>query len=449
MNDKMKTDLRLVAENDDDGAGNSTRAPLTERQQIIMATRLSLTVNAKIPTVNEKKRKKISDYAFDTSAKKIKTSSKERGSAIAETSARDVDTSGSGSGTNSPPESLPEQEMCKQCKKLKTPRFWGKMVKNLTKEYKETWMENTKRALTNKGLCLPCTKMKSFNSNIAAQTKVGNEHFQEVNLKQSGNRLERKKTVKLWVPQSSSKWRAGGPKRSSTGGRFSAGGSSNRFSEDQQRQERELGEAVSWVVGKGGEKIKMIQEKSRTTITCEKPSTTCCICGTRENIEKANKLIDEALNLRKKWMRKYCQQEVTFEIPAHHIHNFLRENGTIINALQEESKARLHLIRPPNGSENKDAPWTMVIRGTKINVLKAKEGIKKLLFELTVEIPSARVGKVIGKNGANINGLQRNSGAYLLVLPKENRGPRKMIIMGTESNVLKAKEGIKKLLATR
>ena len=51
MNDKMKTDLRLVAENDDDGAGNSTRAPLTERQQIIMATRLSLTVNAKIPTV--------------------------------------------------------------------------------------------------------------------------------------------------------------------------------------------------------------------------------------------------------------------------------------------------------------------------------------------------------------------------------------------------------------
>ena len=114
MNDKMKTDLRLVAENDDDGAGNSTRAPLTERQQIIMATRLSLTVNAKIPTVNEKKRKKKSDYAFDTSAKKIKTSSKERGSAIAETSARDVDTSGSGSGTNSPPESLPEQEMCKQ-----------------------------------------------------------------------------------------------------------------------------------------------------------------------------------------------------------------------------------------------------------------------------------------------------------------------------------------------
>ena len=122
--------------------------------------------------------------------------------AIAEASPTDLDTPASGSGTNSPPESLPEQEMCKECHTLTNPRSWVKKVKNLAKEYRETWMKTKiDRALTDKGLCFNCTKMKSFNSNIDAQTKAGKERFREVNLKQNGNPLARKKTVKRWVSQ--------------------------------------------------------------------------------------------------------------------------------------------------------------------------------------------------------------------------------------------------------
>ena len=61
-------------------------------------------------------------------------------------------------------------------------------------------------------------------------------------------------------------------------------------------EERELGEAVSTVIGQKGKNIHKIKDESKVRIKIAKKATKCFIIGTPENVKKAQEMIDETIS---------------------------------------------------------------------------------------------------------------------------------------------------------
>jgi polyribonucleotide nucleotidyltransferase len=74
-------------------------------------------------------------------------------------------------------------------------------------------------------------------------------------------------------------------------------------------EERELGSAVSTVIGQKGKNIHKIKDESKTRIEIAKKATKCFIIGTPENVKKAQELIDETVTRFEKFLEKQRNNE--------------------------------------------------------------------------------------------------------------------------------------------
>ena len=69
-------------------------------------------------------------------------------------------------------------------------------------------------------------------------------------------------------------------------------------------EERELGEAVSTVIGQKGKNIHKIKDESKVRIKIAKKATKCFIIGTPENVKKAQNMIDETISRYENFLAK-------------------------------------------------------------------------------------------------------------------------------------------------
>lgn len=69
-------------------------------------------------------------------------------------------------------------------------------------------------------------------------------------------------------------------------------------------EERELGEAVSTVIGQKGKNIHKIKDESKVRIKIAKKATKCFIIGTPENVKRAQEMIDETISRYEKFLAR-------------------------------------------------------------------------------------------------------------------------------------------------
>ena len=74
-------------------------------------------------------------------------------------------------------------------------------------------------------------------------------------------------------------------------------------------EERELGTAVSTVIGQKGKNIHKIKDESKTRIRIAKKATKCFVIGTPENVKKAMEMIDETIARYDKFLEKKKKNE--------------------------------------------------------------------------------------------------------------------------------------------
>ncbi|XP_064387727.1 tudor and KH domain-containing protein homolog isoform X2 [Halichondria panicea] len=144
---------------------------------------------------------------------------------------------------------------------------------------------------------------------------------------------------------------------------------------------------------------------------------------------------------------------VEFIVPESVVGYVIGRHGTSIRQVEEESGARVH-FKDQQGSKDK----VVVITGRPGCVASAKELIQASVDErlssgknqqtVTLTLPQRAVGKVIGRQGANIKSIQRESGAKVtMVTGGRNEAVRVCEVIGGPEEISRAVALIQEIVA--
>jgi|EP00945_MAST-04E_sp_MAST-4E-sp1_P003203 rRNA processing protein Krr1/Pno1 len=203
------------------------------------------------------------------------------------------------------------------------------------------------------------------------------------------------------------------------------------------------------LIGIKGSTIRRLEDQCGASFIVDRETNSVTIAGEETAVKRGKALVETLM------------RDISFErrvaIPTDRIGAVMGKGGARIRAVELESNARLKLKRA-NSSENKDAPATMVIMGTKNNVLKAEAMIMKLLetaSEPLVEVKPGElkeerelgeaVSAVVGREGKNIRSIQAESGATIRIA----KNATKCYIVGTRENIDEANKLIDEAIDRR
>jgi len=210
----------------------------------------------------------------------------------------------------------------------------------------------------------------------------------------------------------------------------------------------DLGNKAGAVIGRGGSTIRQIETDTSTNLDIKRngdDSSTCTIRGAdQEAVDAAAKMVDDILSGSGDGPRggPPSGDTVTMDLASRHgMFTILGSGGSQIRALQEKSGARLSLDKES---------YTVTIGGTEEQIDLAQGLISALLTasstSATIELSSRTVGAVIGKQGATIRRIQKESNAHLDI--QRDSDPIMLKIMGTAEEVASAKAMVEAVLSS-
>lgn len=186
------------------------------------------------------------------------------------------------------------------------------------------------------------------------------------------------------------------------------------------------GNLVGRLIGRGGETIKSIQDRSGASVQVDhsgpEEAKTVTIRGTRESVSRARAEIKTCLS---------PDTQETVECPQGIVGRIIGRQGETIKALQVASEAhivvdqnfpdgvdrKIHVSGRPDSVERACRMIRELIRGEPGG---AQSIIQKYGVGVTeiCECPRSMVGRVIGKGGETIKALQRHHGVNIQVRPQ-------------------------------
>eukprot|EP00052_Salpingoeca_macrocollata_P020441 m.171711 g.171711 ORF g.171711 m.171711 type:complete len:1287 (-) comp21268_c0_seq2:260-4120(-) len=169
------------------------------------------------------------------------------------------------------------------------------------------------------------------------------------------------------------------------------------------------------IIGRQGANIKKIMEETNTQITIPKGETetdNIVVVGRKEDCEKAR---DRLMSIQSE-LANIETAEVNIE--AKYQASIIGPKGSVVNGIMQEFGVMIHF---PQGADRTTKPNTVVIRGAKDAVPKAKAKLEKLAKEAEakshkelVEVKSEYHRFIIGRGGAFIKKLEKDSGCRLV-----------------------------------
>jgi len=205
----------------------------------------------------------------------------------------------------------------------------------------------------------------------------------------------------------------------------------------------DLGKRAGAVIGRGGSTIKMIESETSANLDIKNrdaDSARLIIRGPdQESVDAAEKMVNDILSNDNG--PRSSADDVTMDLGSRHgMFTILGSGGSQIRELQEKSGARLNL--------DKEA-YTVSIGGSEEQVETARGLISALLSASStsesITLTSKTVGAVIGKQGATIRRIQKETNAHLDI--KRDSDPITLKIMGTAEQVAAAKAMVEAVLA--
>ena len=220
------------------------------------------------------------------------------------------------------------------------------------------------------------------------------------------------------------------------------------------------------LLGKGGATINRISTESGAQLDLGKdPDCSIRIHGLAPAVAVAKELLEELL-----FLKAACVQML--EVPADVVETVMGKGGEKVRLLQSTHKVSIDWLRAPgavtdgrgdrrhkSGAAARASP-TPDSEPTKVKVRGSKDGVAATVREITeiiererkveevVQVQSQHVGMLLGKGGATINAVQKESGALLDIQKKADEGSSVQVvtIRGNSVQVKRAQAALEALL---
>jgi len=236
---------------------------------------------------------------------------------------------------------------------------------------------------------------------------------------------------------------------------------------------------VGKIIGKGGEKIKNIRSESGANVNVQSqvPNTVHRVAQVRGGIEgvtKAIKMIADLLSTEKPM--------VTLLVESKNLGPVIGKGGETISRIRQDTQATINIASECIGNSSQkevriSGDATAFAQAIESVVMHLSEGTTPVRFpyiphaagmlsqdqyqmmpslftnigrrgqdkveppchgfkiETTITIPKNIVGKIIGRGGARINSVRRNSGATIVLNSEADEDTRKITISGSAHSI--------------
>lgn len=261
------------------------------------------------------------------------------------------------------------------------------------------------------------------------------------------------------------------------GGYYGPGPSADKTTEMQ--VPRDL---VGYIIGRGGETIRDLQQKSgaRIQIVREEPGAAqtpyrhVSIAGADDAIETAKDLVQKLIDERMNGGRDYGggmggdrsnryggpgqnpdgSETMEFHVPNERVGLIIGRGGTTIKSIQMRTGASINIPQTPD--PNNPSMRLITITGTRDAKDAAKYEINSILSDeggrggyggstIYMQVPNDRVGVVIGKRGETVKSIQDRFSVRVQIptVPDANNPALRTIsIQGPQDALIRAKEEI-------
>ena len=234
-------------------------------------------------------------------------------------------------------------------------------------------------------------------------------------------------------------------------------------------------EFVGMLIGRGGEVVKQLSTESGARIEISKTETeggkpgerTVYISGLQDCVDKAKKLIDDAIDKAKERTGQVNPNACTLKVPHELIGMLIGRGGETIKELKKESGARIDINKEPDDEGSQDrqvhitGPPECVEYAKKMveeMLGKSKEGLRVKVEEddkerensrasRTIMVPTHLIGVLIGRGGETIGKIQKDSAARIEIIRDDKDAKERQVnITGTRENVERAIRAIDDVL---
>ena len=212
----------------------------------------------------------------------------------------------------------------------------------------------------------------------------------------------------------------------------------------------DLGDKVGAVIGRGGSKIREIEESSGALLDVERDrsqgTATLTIRGSsQESVDAAKRMVTEILNKENALSAEQKKFQTTMDLETRHVvMSIIGRGGSKIRQLESKTGARLSVQR---------GTTVLDISGTEEQVKEAKKLVQEIISSvagsrLEMKLTRENVGYVIGRGGSTIREIQQKSGARLQIV-RDNRNSEdvSLTIEGNTNSVEMAKNLVNEAIA--
>jgi polyribonucleotide nucleotidyltransferase len=198
------------------------------------------------------------------------------------------------------------------------------------------------------------------------------------------------------------------------------------------------------LLGKGGATINRIQQESQGAVLelGKGDDSSLKISGPTQAVMRAREALAALLHLDAKSVK-------VIDVPAETIDAVVGKGGENVRRLEKTHGVSID----SNRSGGRTEPCKMKLRGSVEGVKAALEELGALIererrIEEALEVESQHIGMLLGKGGATINAIQRDTGAVLDIQKRANEGSstQTVTIKGNKSTVRKAAAALEAVL---
>lgn len=234
---------------------------------------------------------------------------------------------------------------------------------------------------------------------------------------------------------------------------------------------------VGTIIGKGGETIRSLQQRSGAHIQLQRDAETpvgatertVTISGSQENVEQAKQLLEELVKEQEEQTVRYRRnddQENSYQpvanlqitVPNDRVGLIIGTRGRTIAGIQERTSARIQIPKGPDVDD--PSQRTITITAPTHEAATAAQQEVEIVTQggdnpgvsiptVYVDVPDDKVGSVIGKGGATIRDIQERTGTKIQIPQQPDfTGIRKVAIRGTESGCEQAQQEVVYIVQT-
>jgi len=196
----------------------------------------------------------------------------------------------------------------------------------------------------------------------------------------------------------------------------------------------DVGKSGSAVIGKGGSTLKKIESQSGAKLNLSKESSILSITGTKEQIEKAKVLINNAI---------YGEASIPIGLGEKGLATLLKKNGELIKSVTNlYQNVRIDLKKEEN---------ICLVYGSAEHVAEAAQMVTRIINEHSYRktiLVGASLGMVLGKGGENIKNIQSSTDVIIDIAKDEATQNHRIHLTGQKERVIRAHDMIENILAS-